>query len=149
MVVGTCDHNHHGQSYVIHITNNGRCISRNRHHIKPNIITADTYLQHQSKALSNKATDPRAEILNSINNNPALYSTAQAATTARTSHQYEEQNNIKSGQKETDMNAYHKDADNMQEKGTVHLSTRSDPSQVNEVIKTRSGHAIKKPDMLT
>ena len=35
------------------------------------------------------------------------------------------------------------DAENMQEKGTVHISTRSDQAQVNEVIKTRSGHVIK------
>ena len=37
----------------------------------------------------------------------------------------------------------------MQEKGTLHISTRSDPAQVNDVIKTRSGHVIKKPDRLT
>ena len=37
----------------------------------------------------------------------------------------------------------------MQEKGTVHISARSDPAQVNEFIKTRSGHVIKKPDRLT
>ena len=34
-------------------------------------------------------------------------------------------------------------------KATVHISTRSDPAQVNEVIKTRSGHVIKKPDRFT
>ena len=37
----------------------------------------------------------------------------------------------------------------MQEKGTVHISARSDPARVNEVIKTRSGCVIKKPDRLT
>ena len=31
----------------------------------------------------------------------------------------------------------------MQEKGTVHIFTRSDPAQVNEAIKTRSGYVIK------
>ena len=149
MVVGEGDHNHHGRSYVIQLTNNGRHISRNRCHIKPTAITADTYLQHLSKTPSNKTTDPLAEILNNINNNQALYATAWAATPARTCHQYEEQNDIKSGQKEADVNRYHKDAENMQEKGTVHISTRSDPAQVNEVIKTRSGHVIKKADGLT
>ena len=149
MVVGRGDHNHHGRSYVIQLTNNGRCITRNRCLIKPTKITTDTYLQHQSKTLSNKTTDPLAEILNNINNNPALYATAWAATTARTPHQYEEQNNIKSGHKETDINGYHKDAENMQEKGPVHISGRSDPAHINEVIKTRSGCVIKKPDRLT
>ena len=147
MVVGKGDHNHHGRSYVIQLTNNGRCISRNRHHIKPTTITADTYLQHQSKTLSNKITDPLAEILNNINNNPSLYAIVWAATTARTSHQYEEQNDIKSGQK--DINEYHKDLENIQEKETVQISARSDLAQVNEVIKTRSGYVIKKPDRLT
>ena len=84
-----------------------------------------------------------------INHNPALYATAWAATTARTSHQYEEQNDVKNGQKETDINTHHKDEENMQEKGTVHISARSDPAQVNKVIKTRSGCVIKKPDRLT
>ena len=55
----------------------------------------------------------------------------------------------KVAKKETDINGYHKIAENMQEKGTVHISTRSDPAQVNDVIKTRSGHVIKKPDRLT
>ena len=130
-------------------TNNGRCISRNRCHIKPTTTTADTYLQHQSKTVSNKTPDPLAEILKNIKNNPALYATAQEDTTARTSHQYEELNNIKNGQKETVMHGHHKDAENMQGKGTVHISTRNDPAQVNEVIKTRSRHVIKKPDSLT
>ena len=52
-------------------------------------------------------------------------------------------------QKETDINGYHRDAENMQEKGTVHISARSDPAQVNKVIKTRSGHVINKTDRLT
>ena len=149
MVVCKGDHNHHGRSYVIQLTNNGRCISRNRCHIKPTTITADTYLQHQAKTPSNKTTDPLAEILNNINNNPGLYATAWVTTTARTSHQYEEQNYIKSGQKEADISGYHKDAENMQEKRTVHISTRSDPAQVNEVIQTRSECVIKNPDRLT
>ena len=48
-VVGKGNHNHHDRSYVIQLTNNGRCISRNRWHIKPTTVTADAYLQHQSK----------------------------------------------------------------------------------------------------
>ena len=59
-VVGKGNHNHHGRSYVIQLTNNGRCISRNRWHIKPTTVTADTYLQPKSNKLSNKTTDPLA-----------------------------------------------------------------------------------------
>ena len=49
MVVGKGDHNHHGRSYAIQLTNNDRCISRKRRHIKPITVTSNTYLQHQSK----------------------------------------------------------------------------------------------------
>ena len=73
---------------------------------------ADAYLQHQSKAPSNKRADPLAEILNNINNNPALYATEWATTTTKTSHQCEAQNNTKSGQKEADIGQYHKKAGN-------------------------------------
>ena len=41
MVVGKGNHNHHGRAYVIQLTNNGRCISRNRCHIKPTTVMAD------------------------------------------------------------------------------------------------------------
>ena len=110
MVVDKGDNNHHGRSYVIQCTNNGRCISRNRQHIKPTTVTADTYLQHQSKKPSNKTTDPLAEILNNINNNPALYTTEWVTTTSNTCDQCEEQNDTKSGQKEGNIEQYHKKA---------------------------------------
>ena len=148
MVVSKGDHNHHGRSYVIQLTNNDRCISRNRHHIKPITVTADTYLQHQSKKLSKKTTDPLAEILNNINNNPSLYATEWARTTTKTCYQYEEQNDTKSGQKEADIEQYHKKAGNSQEKEIIDICTKSDPVQVNKVNRTRSGSIIKKPDRL-
>ena len=107
-VVSKGNHNHHDRSYVVQLTNNGRCISRNRQHIKPTTVTAGTFLQHQSKKLSNKTTDPLAEILNNINNDPALYATEQVMTTSNTCHQYEEQNATKSAQKEADIEQYHK-----------------------------------------
>ena len=47
-IVGMGNHNHHDRSYIIQLTKNGRCISRNRWHIKPTTVTADMYLQHQS-----------------------------------------------------------------------------------------------------
>ena len=47
-VVDSGNHNHHGTSYIIQLTTNGRCITWNRWHIKPTTVTADTYLKHQS-----------------------------------------------------------------------------------------------------
>ena len=102
-------------------SNNGRCISRNRYHIKPITVTADAYLQHQSKTTSNKTADPLAEILNNINNNPALYATEWATITTKTSHQCEAQNTTKSDQKEADIGQYHKKTGNNQEKGTIDM----------------------------
>ena len=77
-VVDMGNHNHHDRSYIIQLTNNGRCISRNRWHIKPTTVTADKYLQHQSNKQSNIKTYPPAEILNNINRNPAIYTIRQA-----------------------------------------------------------------------
>ena len=94
--------------YVIQLTNNGRCISRNRWHIKLTTVTADTFVQHPSKKLSNKITDPLAEILNNIISNPALYTTEQATSTNNICHKYEEQNTTTHVQKEADIEQYHK-----------------------------------------
>ena len=40
MVIGKGNLYHHGRSYGIQLTNNGKPIARNRHHIKLTIITA-------------------------------------------------------------------------------------------------------------
>ena len=71
------------------------------------------------------------------------------ATTTKISHQYEKQNNTKSGQKEADVEQYHKKAGNVWEKGTVDIFAKGDPEQVNKLIRTRSRHVIKKADRLT
>ena len=42
-IVGTGNHNHHDKSYTIQLTINGRCITCNRHHIKPTSVTADIH----------------------------------------------------------------------------------------------------------
>ena len=73
MVVDKGDHNHHGRSYTIQLTTNGRCITWNRWHIKPTTVTADTYIKHQHYKQCNIATDPLADILNNIDNNPGVY----------------------------------------------------------------------------
>ena len=79
------NHNHHDRSYIIQLTKNGRCISRNRWHIKPTTVIADTYLQHQSNKQSNIKTDPLSEILNNINRNSAIYTTRQVGNINNTS----------------------------------------------------------------
>ena len=45
-IVGTDNHNHYDTVYTIQLTTNGRWITCNRWHIKPTLITADTYLQY-------------------------------------------------------------------------------------------------------
>ena len=107
-------------------------------------VRADTYLQHQPKNLSNKTTDPLAEILNIINNNPALYTIELVTTTSKTCDQYEEQNGTNMVQKEADIEQYHKKAADSQEKGIINIHAKSDPVQENKVNRTRSGCVVKK-----
>ena len=60
-VVGIGNHNHHEKSYTIQLTSNDRCITHNRHHIKPTAVTADTYIQYQSTKQQGRRADPLAE----------------------------------------------------------------------------------------
>ena len=48
-----------------------------------------------------------------------------------------------------DIEQYHKRAGDIQEKGRIEICAKSDPVQENEVMRTRSGHIVKKPDRLT
>ena len=101
-VVNTGDHNHHDRLYIIWLTKNGRCISRNRWHIKPTTVTSDTYLQHTNKQSNTKA-DPLTEILNNIHRNPAIYATRQARSINNTGEQYKEQTTNKTVQEEANI----------------------------------------------
>ena len=71
MVVDIGNHNHHGRSYTIQLTTNGRCIMQNRWHIRPTRETADAYLQHQSNKQTNITTDLLADLLNNIYKKPS------------------------------------------------------------------------------
>ena len=85
-------------------------------------MIADTFLQHQfKKKLSNKTTDPLAEILNNININPALHTTEQVTTTSNTCHHYEEQNTTKSAQREVDIEQYHKKQEIVRKRKNRHM----------------------------
>ena len=148
-VVDMGDHNNHDRSYIIQLTKNGRCISRNRGHIKPTTVTADTYLQHQSNKQSNTKTDPLAEILNNINRNPAIYATRQARNINRTCGQYNEQTTNKTVQEEANIEQDNKKAENSQDRGTGGTCKKRASLQENEVKRTRSGHIVRKPDRLT
>ena len=140
------DHNHHDRSYVIQLTTNGRCISRNRWHIRPTTVTADKYLQHQSNKQSNIKTDPLAEMLNNINRNPAIYGTRQVRNINNTCEQYNEQTTNKIVQEEANIEQYNKKADSSQERGTSGTHNRKASLQENEVNRMRSGRIVRKPD---
>ena len=58
--------------------------------------------------------------------------------------QYEEQNDTKSGQKEANIEQYHKKAGDIQEKEIIDICAKSGPAQVNAVNRTRSGCIVKK-----
>ena len=73
-------------SYTIQLTINGRCITCNRHHIKPTAVTADTYIQYHSTKQQNTRADPLAEILNNITKNPAAYATRQTMNASEQSN---------------------------------------------------------------
>ena len=72
---GSGYYNHHGRSYVIQLTMNGRHITQNIQHIKPTTVTADAYIKHHSHKQCQITTDPLAEILNNITKNPGSYNT--------------------------------------------------------------------------
>ena len=121
-------------------TKNGRCISRNRQHIKPTIVMADTYLHHQANKQSYTNTDPLTEILNNINRNPAIYTTRQARSINSACEQYNEQTANKTVQEEANIEQDIKNADCSQERGSF---------KENKVNRTRSGCIVRKPDRLT
>ena len=148
-VVDTGNHNHHDRSYIIQLTKNGRCISRNRRHLKPTTVTTDTYLQHQSNKQSNKKTGPLAEILNNINRNPAIYASRQMRNINNTCEQYNEQTANKIVQEEANIEQYNKKADSSQERATNGTCNKRAALQENKVNRTRSGCIVRKPDRLT
>ena len=148
-VANMADHNHNDSPYIIQLTKNGRCISRNRWHIKPTTVTADTYLQQQSNKQSNTKTDPLTEILNNINRIPAIYATRQARNTNNTCGQYSEQTTNKTIQEEANIEQDNKKADSSQERGRGGTCKKRASLQENKVNRTTSGCIVRKPDRLT
>ena len=74
-IVGTGDHNHNNQSYIIQLTTNGRRIRCNRQHIKPISVKTDAYIQCQATKHIHKQNNLLEDILEHIRNNPMTYAT--------------------------------------------------------------------------
>ena len=138
-IVSMGNHNDHGRSYIIQLTKNGRCISRNKQHIKPTTVTTDIYQQHQYNKQSSIKTNPLAHILNDIKRNPAIYTTRQASNVNNTSEQCNDQTTNKIVQEEAAIEQYNKKADSSQERGTGSTCDKRTSLQENEVNRTRSG----------
>ena len=147
-VVDMCNHKHRDRSYVIQLTTNGRCISRNRQHIRPTTVTADKYIQHISNKQSNIKTDPLSEILNNNNTNPAIYGTRQVMNINNTSEQHNGLTTNKIPQQEPNMEQYNKKPDSGKERGTCGSAERKASLQENKVNRMRSGCIVRKPDRL-
>ena len=147
-VVDKGDHNHHDRSYVIQLTTNGRCILRNRWHVRLTTVTADKYIQHQSNKQCNITTDPLTETLNNINKNPAIYSTRQVKNINNTSEQHNGHTTNKIPKQEATMEQHNKKPDSSKERGTSGSTNRKASLQENEVNRMRSGHIVRKPDRL-
>ena len=144
-IVGTGDHNHHDRAYTIQLTTNSRQITHNRQHIKPTSITADTSLQYHTTKQSHTRTDPLADILNNINKNSMAH-TSNNKDHSGQCHQ-QTNNNQKGEARDKEQNSAVANNDPRQENTNVSLDKRTTP-QGSEVIKTRSGQIIKKPDRL-
>ena len=141
-VVGIGDHNHYGKPYTIQLTTNGRCITCNRHHIKPTAETADTYIQYQSTKQHSTRADPLAEILYNITKNPAAYVTRQTTNDS-------EQSNTK--QKEEAKDNEHcsmKASNTTKQPCTQAVKDNRTIIKYGDTIRTRSEHISKNTDRL-
>ena len=140
--VGTGDHNHHDKSYTIQLTINGRCITCNRHHIKPMSVTADAYIKYHATKQQNARTDPLAEILSNITKHPAAYPTSQTPDAC-------EQYNTKQKEEAKDSKHYSAEPRNsIRQTDAQAVKDNKTIIKDGDTIRTRSGHIGKKPDRL-
>ena len=145
-VVSTGDHNHHNQAYTIQLTTSGKQIICNRQHIKPTSVRADAYLQYHAAKQSCTRTDPLADILNNINNNPAAYTKAYIDNNDSHSAQCNQQtNNTQKGKaidkkEQSSVIARQETIKVPKDKRTI--------SQDSKVFKTRSRQIVRKLDRL-
>ena len=140
------NHNHHGRSYTIQLTTNGRHITWNRQHIKPTAVTADAYIKDQSYKQCNISTDTLADILNNIDKNPGAYNNKRVLNSVVEKGQSIGQivNNPNQQVTETiKRTSIHK------KEGTDELRGNIPTIHEGEITRTRSGYIIRKPDRLT
>ena len=148
-VVNTGDHNHHNCVYIIQLTTNGRRITCNRQHIKPTLVTAETYLQYQTTKQSNTWTDPLEDILKCISNNPMVYANMYTTNNNIHNSQYHQQTkNTQQGRGEGNRKAA-KLSITITDKKLNTPENNGIVQQNSEVVKTRYGQRVKKPDRLS
>ena len=110
----------------------------------------DTYLQYQSTKQSYTRTDPLTDILENINKNPTAYATVQTPIINNISEQCNDQSNNSQKEEAMDKEQYNTRADNNCRQGNTSVpGDNKTMLQDSEVIKTRLGSVIKKPDRLT
>ena len=134
------DHNHHNRSYKIQVTTTGRIITCNRQHIKPTPITAEDYMHYQTR--KHIKTNPLNVILDHIHKNPHTYKDIAISNEKidnQNAHgEHGVRNKLQSSKKE--------------QTEEICSSTRVVNENINEgenIVKTRSGRIMKKPDRIT
>ena len=105
-------------------------------------MTTDAYLKHHSHKQCHTTTDPLAEILSNITNNPGAYTTKQTPSDKN-------QSNTKQKQEAKDSKQHSIEASNT----TKQLFTQAAKDnrtilEYGDNIRTRSGCISKKPDRL-
>ena len=149
-VVSIGNHNHHDCTYIIQLTRNGRWITCYRQHIKPTSVTVETYLQYQTTKHSNTQTDLLEVILKCIKNNQMAYASMQTNNSdihdtkchqqTKKSQPGRGEDNRPQGSEVINKNHRQKSLNTPEDNGIV--------QQNSEVIKTRYGQTVKKPDRL-
>ena len=140
--VGSGDYNHHGRSYIIQLTIDGRHITQNRWHIKPTTLTSDAYLKHHSHKQCHITTDPLAEILSNISKNPGAYATKQTTSNKN-------QSNTKQKEEAKENEHCSMEASNTTKQPfTQAVKDNRTIIEYGDIMRTRSGHISKKPDRL-
>ena len=135
-IIGKGNHNHHNRSYKIQVTSTGRIITHNRQYIKPTPITTEDYMHYQ--VMKHTRTDQLDAFLNHIWKNPHTYMDKAISN---------ERDDIQNTHGECGVR------NNLQ--GSIQKqicsNTRVANESINEgenIVKTRYGRIVKKPDRL-
>ena len=144
IIVGKGDHNHHNWSYKIQVTTTKRIITHNRQYIKPTSITAEQYMCYHARKHTNIQTDLVDAILNLIKNNPQLYFnkiTHNNNNDSLGTHGEHRAKNSSQGSGQEQIKKMEKIAN---EAGLDNDTIKA----VENIVKTRYGRTVRKPDRL-